>query len=320
VILKQELLTNLKFKKMTLAVEKAKESRSGRSIYLAAPLFTEEQCERNLAIHNAIMDAGYWCIMPADNGVPKGGADRTWSSKLIYNANIDQLHSADRMVAVVDDKDKKYDLGTMFEMGRFLADFELGHSQMAEVRKAHELFNKDLIIIGDEAEWREILQPIRAINGIIMSEWSNAKFDEAYEEDDDLPLKVLLWHDNPEGISAENIQKLVDEIKSTVPYDIDLSASNIIPINISEPDALWNELGDTPILYHRIINCVCIDDRKPRAMVLLGSLSGMLDISPSNINTMLATVSFNDYDTNIMLKYATHAHYKVGGAEEKEVL
>ncbi|MCE8426049.1 MAG: nucleoside 2-deoxyribosyltransferase [Candidatus Methanoperedens sp.] len=84
-----------------------------KSIYLAAPLFSEAELDFNRKLRDVIEEAGYRVFLPQeDSNNIKDDMNR---QKIIFNKNIAAIEDSDVLVAVIDGTD--VDSGTAWEIG-----------------------------------------------------------------------------------------------------------------------------------------------------------------------------------------------------------
>lgn len=84
-----------------------------RTVYLAAPLFSEAERDFNRKLRDEIKSAGFNVFLPQeDSNNVKGEKNR---QKIIFNKNVVAIESSDIMVAVIDGTD--VDSGTAWEIG-----------------------------------------------------------------------------------------------------------------------------------------------------------------------------------------------------------
>jgi nucleoside 2-deoxyribosyltransferase len=84
-----------------------------RTVYLAAPLFSEAECDFNRKLRDLIMDEGFQVFLPQEDSnnihVEKN------RQEIIFNKNLAALDKSDIIVAVIDGAD--VDSGTAWEIG-----------------------------------------------------------------------------------------------------------------------------------------------------------------------------------------------------------
>ncbi len=84
-----------------------------RTVYLAAPLFSEAERDFNRRLRDEIKRTGFNVFLPQeDSNNIKGEKNR---QKIIFNKNTDAIESSDIIVAVIDGAD--VDSGTAWEIG-----------------------------------------------------------------------------------------------------------------------------------------------------------------------------------------------------------
>lgn len=83
-----------------------------RTVYLAAPLFSEAERDFNRKLSNAIKSIGFKVFLPQEDSNNVKGRDR---QKVIFGKNIEAMDNADIIVAVVESTD--IDSGTAWEIG-----------------------------------------------------------------------------------------------------------------------------------------------------------------------------------------------------------
>ncbi len=84
-----------------------------KTVYLAAPLFSEAECDFNRKLRDLIKDEGFLVFLPQEDSnnihVEKN------RQEIIFNKNLAALDSSDIIVAVIDGAD--VDSGTAWEIG-----------------------------------------------------------------------------------------------------------------------------------------------------------------------------------------------------------
>jgi nucleoside 2-deoxyribosyltransferase len=84
-----------------------------KTVYLAAPLFSEAECDFNRKLRDLIMNEGFLVFLPQEDSnnihVKKN------RQEIIFNENLAALDSSDIIVAVIDGAD--VDSGTAWEIG-----------------------------------------------------------------------------------------------------------------------------------------------------------------------------------------------------------
>jgi nucleoside 2-deoxyribosyltransferase len=84
-----------------------------KTVYLAAPLFSEAECDFNRKLRDLIMDDGFQVFLPQEDSnnihVEKN------RQEIIFNKNLAALDKSDIIVAVIDGAD--VDSGTAWEIG-----------------------------------------------------------------------------------------------------------------------------------------------------------------------------------------------------------
>lgn len=83
-----------------------------RTVYLAAPLFSEAERDFNRKLRDEIRSAGFSVFLPQEDSNNFKGDNR---QKVIFNKNLKAIESSYIMVAVVDGID--IDSGTAWEIG-----------------------------------------------------------------------------------------------------------------------------------------------------------------------------------------------------------
>src|SRR5660397_277964 len=84
-----------------------------KTVYLAAPLFSEAECDFNRKLRDEIISAGFKVFLPQeDSNNIKDMKDR---QKIIFNKNLKGIENSDILVAVIDGAD--VDSGTAWEIG-----------------------------------------------------------------------------------------------------------------------------------------------------------------------------------------------------------
>src|SRR4030067_2471618 len=84
-----------------------------KTVYLAAPLFREAECDFNRKRRDELISAGFKVFLPQeDSNNIKDNKDR---QKIIFNKNLKGIENSDILVAVLDGAD--VDSGTAWEIG-----------------------------------------------------------------------------------------------------------------------------------------------------------------------------------------------------------
>ena len=84
-----------------------------KTVYLAAPLFSEAECDFNRKLRDELISAGFIVFLPQeDSNNVKDMLDR---QKIIFNKNLKGIENSDILVAVIDGAD--VDSGTAWEIG-----------------------------------------------------------------------------------------------------------------------------------------------------------------------------------------------------------
>lgn len=84
-----------------------------RTVYLAAPLFSEAECDFNRKLRDEIKAAGFYVFLPQEES--NNVKDKINRQKIIFNRNLKALERSDMLVAVIDGVD--VDSGTGWEIG-----------------------------------------------------------------------------------------------------------------------------------------------------------------------------------------------------------
>ena len=84
-----------------------------KTVYLAAPLFSEAECDFNRKLRDELINSGFKVFLPQeDSNNVKDMLDR---QKIIFNKNLKGIENSDILVAVIDGAD--VDSGTAWEIG-----------------------------------------------------------------------------------------------------------------------------------------------------------------------------------------------------------
>lgn len=84
-----------------------------KNVYLAAPLFSEAECEFNRKLRDEIKRAGFNVFLPQEDS--NNIKDKKNRQKIIFDKNLDAIENSDILVAVLDGADM--DSGTAWEIG-----------------------------------------------------------------------------------------------------------------------------------------------------------------------------------------------------------
>jgi nucleoside 2-deoxyribosyltransferase len=84
-----------------------------KTVYLAAPLFSEAECDFNLKLRDELISAGFKVFLPQeDSNNVKDMLDR---QEIIFDKNLKGIENSDMLIAVIDGAD--VDSGTAWEIG-----------------------------------------------------------------------------------------------------------------------------------------------------------------------------------------------------------
>lgn len=84
-----------------------------KTVYLAAPLFSEAECDFNRKLRDLIMDEGFLVFLPQEDS-NNIHVERN-RQEIIFNKNLAALDSSDIIIAVIEGAD--VDSGTAWEIG-----------------------------------------------------------------------------------------------------------------------------------------------------------------------------------------------------------
>lgn len=84
-----------------------------KTVYLAAPLFSEAECDFNRKLRDLIMNEGFLVFLPQEDS--NNIHDEKNRQEIIFNKNLAALDRSDIIVAVIDGAD--VDSGTAWEIG-----------------------------------------------------------------------------------------------------------------------------------------------------------------------------------------------------------
>ena len=84
-----------------------------RTVYLAAPLFSEAECDFNRKLRDEIKSAGFNVFLPQEDS--NNVRDEKNRQNIIFNKNVDAIENSSIIVAVIDGTD--VDSGTAWEIG-----------------------------------------------------------------------------------------------------------------------------------------------------------------------------------------------------------
>lgn len=84
-----------------------------KTVYLAAPLFSEAECDFNRKLKSELNSFGFDVFLPQEDS--NNVHDRTDRQKIIFNKNLAGIEKSDILVAVIDGAD--VDSGTAWEIG-----------------------------------------------------------------------------------------------------------------------------------------------------------------------------------------------------------
>ena len=84
-----------------------------RTVYLAAPLFSEAECDFNRKLRDEIKSAGFNVFLPQEDS--NNVRDEKNRQNIIFNKNVDAIDNSGIIVAVIDGTD--VDSGTAWEIG-----------------------------------------------------------------------------------------------------------------------------------------------------------------------------------------------------------
>ncbi len=84
-----------------------------KTIYLAAPLFSEAECDFNRKLRDEIRRVGFMVFLPQEDS--NNVKDEKKRQEIIFNKNVAAIKKSDMIVAVIDGTD--VDSGTAWEIG-----------------------------------------------------------------------------------------------------------------------------------------------------------------------------------------------------------
>ncbi len=84
-----------------------------KTIYLAAPLFSEAECEFNRKLRDEIRRTGFLVFLPQEDS--NNVKDKKKRQEIIFSKNVAAIKRSDMIVAVIDGTD--VDSGTAWEIG-----------------------------------------------------------------------------------------------------------------------------------------------------------------------------------------------------------
>jgi nucleoside 2-deoxyribosyltransferase len=84
-----------------------------KTVYLAAPLFSEAECDFNRKLRDELISAGFIVFLPQEDS--NNVKDMSHRQKIIFNKNLKGIENSDIIVAVIDGAD--VDSGTAWEIG-----------------------------------------------------------------------------------------------------------------------------------------------------------------------------------------------------------
>lgn len=84
-----------------------------KTIYLAAPLFSEAECDFNRKLRDEIKQIGFAVFLPQEDS--NNIKDEKNRQEIIFNKNVSAIGKSDIIVAVIDGADA--DSGTAWEIG-----------------------------------------------------------------------------------------------------------------------------------------------------------------------------------------------------------
>jgi nucleoside 2-deoxyribosyltransferase len=84
-----------------------------KTVYLAAPLFSEAECDFNRKLKSELQSLGFQVFLPQEDS--NNVHDKPNRQKIIFNKNLKGIENSDILVAVIDGPD--VDSGTAWEIG-----------------------------------------------------------------------------------------------------------------------------------------------------------------------------------------------------------
>lgn len=84
-----------------------------KNVYLAAPLFSEAECDFNRKLRDNIIDLGFRVFLPQEDS--NNIKDKTNRQEIIFGKNCAAIENSDIIIAVIDGAD--VDSGTAWEIG-----------------------------------------------------------------------------------------------------------------------------------------------------------------------------------------------------------
>jgi nucleoside 2-deoxyribosyltransferase len=84
-----------------------------KTVYLAAPLFSEAECDFNRKLKSELQSLGFHVFLPQEDS--NNVHDKPNRQKIIFDKNLKGIENSDILVAVIDGPD--VDSGTAWEIG-----------------------------------------------------------------------------------------------------------------------------------------------------------------------------------------------------------
>ena len=84
-----------------------------KTVYLAAPLFSEAECDFNMRLRDEMQRGGFIVFLPQEDS--NNVKDKKKRQEIIFSKNVAAIKKSDMIVAVIDGTD--VDSGTAWEIG-----------------------------------------------------------------------------------------------------------------------------------------------------------------------------------------------------------
>ena len=253
-------------------------------VYIAGPLFNDEQIAVIEKIENTLVERGYNFFSPRSIG--KFDREPSMTSEFdkvsIVERNKEELLNSNRMVAILSrDPQGNFDIGTLWEMGYFMSRLI---SDNTSAWTPNTLMNRYIYPVYDPKDKDVVVE----LYGYLLT-LVNMVRDSYIGMDSGVPSQKTT------NLFAFN--NLSDPDYDKIRRSTDLNF-NIIDL-AKQSSFKWTE--NTTVL---------IDDRPSLLFILLGMMTGIIEDN-TGIRWSIGTASLKGYGSNIMIAHSTDYHIQI---------
>lgn len=250
-------------------------------VYIAGPLFNDEQVELIKRIENKLTERGYEYFSPRSLGVFDRNPSMTsqFDKVTIVERNKEELNKADRLVAILSrDKNGHMDIGTLWEIGHFASRFV---SEMTEAWTPMTLMNRYIYPVYDPKD-KDLVDELfgNLLTLVAMVRKSYTSINQTPRAD----FINLFAFDNLSTVDYDKIHK----------SDLDF---NVVDLSVQDVFD-WTER-----------TVILIDDRPSLLFILLGIMTGLIE--SCSYRWSIGTASVKGYGSNIMIAHSTDYHVQI---------